>query len=750
MIGQTLSHYRILETLGIGGMGEVYRAEDTKLGRRVALKILPKAMAEDPERLERFQREAKVVASINHPNIVTIYSVEEADGLQFLTMELVEGEDLEISLPEDGLPLAKIFDIAIPLADALVAAHEKGIVHRDLKPANVMVTKDNRIKVLDFGLAKLGLQSPIPLSDEDETALAPTSSTLTGDGTIMGTAPYMAPEQLEGLPVDHRADIFSFGVLMYELASGRRPFEGTSSIATATSILRDTPQPISEIKRSLPRHFGRIIETCLEKNPEQRYQSAKDLRNALQSLRRETESGLSSGIQSELATPAELAARTEPDTPEPSRRSTKGILIGAAVVIALIGLFFVLRSRGSLGVESDRPDQPGVSAEALLLLEQSRNYSREGATLPKLELAEQTLRRAIELEPDNLYLKAELALLLAGMQEEYPQGERRDEAAALTEVVLSTDPQMAQAWLAKGELALLIEDGRGATEAGRKAIEIDPLDVRGHVMLGYGLLESGEKEEGLKQLRRAVEMDGGAISARYALATTLLRMGQLDEATVEFKRVLEYAPGHVSAMNNLANSYLYSGRYLEAVPLFHRALELEPDEIAATNLGTAYYYLDQMEESLAAYLKADEIDPGYPTTQNNIGDVYAKLGDAESARDWYLQAVASCDRRLAAGGDRSELLGLKALLLAKLDRFDEAIQTIEEVLGLTSNAMDQPELLYSAAQIYALAGKREGMLRYAEQSMAAGYPREEFRRAPEFAAFQDDPEFNRLMVSSFD
>ncbi len=750
MIGQTLSHYRILETLGIGGMGEVYRAEDTKLGRRVALKILPKAMAEDPERLERFQREAKVIASINHPNIVTLYSVEEADGLQFLTMELVEGEDLEISLPEEGLPLAKIFDIAIPLADALVAAHEKGIVHRDLKPANVMVTKDGRVKVLDFGLAKLGLESPIPLGEEDETALAPTSSTLTGDGTIMGTAPYMAPEQLEGLPVDHRADIFSFGVLMYELASGRRPFQGTSSIATATSILRDTPQPISEIKQSLPRHFGRIIETCLEKNPEQRYQSAKDLRNSLQSLRRETESGLSSGIHSELATPAELAARSEPVAQEPYRRSMKGLFIGAAVVIALIGLFFVLRSRGSLGVETDRPDQPEISAEALLLLEQSRSYARDGATLPKLKLAEQTLRRALEIEPDNPHLQAELAYLLASMQEEYPQEERRVEALELAEQALAVEPEASKAWLARGELSMLAGDGETAAEAAQQAIATDPAEIRAQVLLGQALLEQGRKEEGLDQLRRAVEMDGGVISAGYALGTAYLRMGQLDEATVLFKRVLEFAPGHISAMNNLANSYLYSGRYLEAVPLYRRALDLQPDEVAATNLGTAYYYLDQMEESLAAYLEAEKLEPGYPTTQNNIGDVYAKLDNEDAAREWYLKAIESCDRRLAAGGDQTELQGIRALLSAKVGNYDEAINGIEAVLSESASAASQPELLYSAAQIYALAGQRKAMLDYAERSMKAGYPREEFRRAPEFAAFQDDPDFNRLMVASFD
>ena len=744
MIGKTLSHYRIISTLGIGGMGEVYRAEDTKLGRRVALKLLPKAMAENPERLERFQREAKVVASINHPNIVTIYSVEEADGLQFLTMELVEGEDLEVSLPAEGFPLPKTFEIAIPLADALVAAHEKGIVHRDLKPANVMVTGDGRVKVLDFGLAKLGLESPVPLGDHDETALAPTSSTLTGDGTIMGTAPYMAPEQLEGLPVDHRADIFSFGVLLYEMASGRRPFEGTSSIAMASSILRDTPRPISEIKQNLPRHFGRIIDTCLEKSPEQRFQSAKDLRNALQSLRRETESGLSSEIHSELA------AQAEPAIPESSRRSMKGVAIGAAVVIALIAAFFLMRSSGLLDGGTTGPSQPQMSSEARLLLEQSRKYSQDGATLAKLELAEQTLRRAFALEPNNPFLQAELAHLLAIMQEEYPQSERRDEALELADKALAANPALAHAWLAKGELSMLEGDGEAAAEAAQQATAVDPSNVRGQVLLGQALLEQGRREEGLEALRQALELEGGAITAGYALGTALLRLGELDEAALEFKRVLDYAPGNVSTMNNLANVYLYSGRYLEAVPLYTRALDLQPDEIAATNLGTAYYYLDQMEESLAAYLKADELEPGYPTTQNNIGDVYAKLGDPKSARVWYLKGVESCDQRVAAGGDRLSLLGLKALLQAKVRLFEEAINGIEAVMSQTSSAADQPELLYSAAQIYALAGQRERMLEYAEQSMKAGYPREEFRRAPEFAAFHDDPELNRLMVASFD
>jgi serine/threonine protein kinase len=403
MIGKTLSHYHITTTIGIGGMGEVYRAEDTKLGRRVALKILPAKMAESPERLARFQREAKLIASLNHPNIVTLYSVEEADGVHFLTMELIEGEDLERLLTEDGLPLARVFEIAIPLADALVAAHERGIVHRDLKPANVMVTTDGRIKVLDFGLAKLGLESSDPSDDGIETALAHESETLTSDGTIMGTAPYMSPEQLEAQSVDHRADIFSFGVLLYEMAAGRRPFEGPSSIALASSILRDEPPPITDIKTTLPRHFGRIIETCLEKDPELRYQSAKDLRNALQSLRRETESGIASDLQSGIKAPSEPVSRPK------SRRTLIVSVVAVVAVVALIAAYFGLGSRFFNGSGSVESTQSALTSETQLLLDQSRSYTRDGAALPKLELAVQTLRRALELEPDSAYLQAEMA-----------------------------------------------------------------------------------------------------------------------------------------------------------------------------------------------------------------------------------------------------------------------------------------------------------------------------------------------------
>jgi len=284
MIGTTLAHYRITAALGAGGMGEVWRATDEKLGRDVALKVLPEEFAEDPQRLERFEREARAVASLNHPHIVTIYSVEDADGIRFLTMELVDGRTLDGMIPENGFDIESFFDLATPLAEAMSAAHDKSVIHRDLKPSNVMVDSDGRVKVMDFGLAKLQ-----ETGDSSDSSELPTEA-LTGVGIVVGTVPYMSPEQIEGKIVDHRTDVFSLGVLLYEMAIGERPFQGESSPALMSSILRDVPMPVVELRADLPRHLGRVIGRCLEKDRRDRYQTARDVFNELKALKRESSS----------------------------------------------------------------------------------------------------------------------------------------------------------------------------------------------------------------------------------------------------------------------------------------------------------------------------------------------------------------------------------------------------------------------------------------------------------------------------
>jgi serine/threonine protein kinase len=277
--GARFGPYEILSLIGTGGMGEVYRARDPRLNRAVAIEILPEHMAADPERRLRFEHEARSIAALSHPNIITIHSIEQADGILFLTMEFVEGKPLSDLIAKGGLPLDRMLGLAIPLADALSTAHLKGITHRDLKPANVMVAEDGRVKVLDFGLAKLIEPTP---AEVGTTHLA---ATQTGEGRVLGTVAFMSPEQAEGKRVDHRSDIFSLGVILYEMATGERPFKGDSSLSTITSILRDTPRPVTDLNHSLPRDLALIVRRCLAKDPEHRTQTAKDVLSQLADLK---------------------------------------------------------------------------------------------------------------------------------------------------------------------------------------------------------------------------------------------------------------------------------------------------------------------------------------------------------------------------------------------------------------------------------------------------------------------------------
>jgi TolB-like protein len=275
-VGDQLGAYRILSRLGAGGMGEVFRAADTRLGRDVALKLLPDDMAADPNRLARFQREARAAAALNHPNIVTVYSVEQAEGVHFLTMELVDGRPLHEMIPPDGMAAGHVVELACAMADAIGAAHDKDVVHRDLKPANIMITADGRVKLLDFGLAKM-----VRAVEPDEATRADVNQTQFG--VVMGTPSYMSPEQISGAAVDHRTDIFALGTVLYEMLTGARPFQGTTQMQLAASILRD-PMP-AIVKPGVPGALVDLIARCLAKNVHDRVSSARVLARELQLIR---------------------------------------------------------------------------------------------------------------------------------------------------------------------------------------------------------------------------------------------------------------------------------------------------------------------------------------------------------------------------------------------------------------------------------------------------------------------------------
>lgn len=396
--GTKLGPYAIQSPLGAGGMGEVYRATDTRLGRDVALKVLPAQMAHDAERLGRFRREAKTLAQLDHPNIVTIHSVEEADGVHFLTMQLVEGVPLDRLIPQGGQPVEQIVEIASALSDALAAAHEKGIIHRDLKPANVMISTEGRVKVLDFGLAK-----DIRAANSSDATM--TSDSRTQVGVVMGTPAYMSPEQVSGRPLDHRSDIFSLGVVLHEMATGRRPFEGGSSAELISSILRDTPPPVNELRPEVPADLARVIRRCLEKDPRHRLQTARDVSNEFRDLARTITRPMPVPTSTGPAAIAADSGAVHAEARNPYTQGVSGIkrhrIAGA---IAVIGLVI-----GSVGVAAylKRSNSGQIESIAVLPLENRSNkpdddYISDGIT----ESVNNSLARlpALAVTPHSLAL----------------------------------------------------------------------------------------------------------------------------------------------------------------------------------------------------------------------------------------------------------------------------------------------------------------------------------------------------------
>ncbi|HSB15623.1 MAG TPA: protein kinase, partial [Bryobacteraceae bacterium] len=329
MTGRTISHYQILDKLGEGGMGVVYRARDTHLDRFVAIKVLPSEKVADPERKRRFVQEAKAASALNHPNIITIYDIDQADGIDYIAMEYAAGKRLDRLIPRHGMPLSEALKCGVQIADALAAAHGAGIVHRDLKPGNVMVTDKSQVKVLDFGLAKL-TETGESGEDFETRTIRDEEGPRTGEGRILGTAAYMSPEQAQGKKVNARSDIFSFGSLLYEMVTGRRAFQGDSVVSTLAAIIKENPTPPSQVVEGLPKEVERLISRCLRKDPERRFQHMVDVKMALEELKEESDSGT-----------------LEPEGHAKAKLRRKLLWAAAAVgvaVLAMAGVWF-LRSR---------------------------------------------------------------------------------------------------------------------------------------------------------------------------------------------------------------------------------------------------------------------------------------------------------------------------------------------------------------------------------------------------------------------
>ena len=637
MIGKTLSHFEIVGELGTGGMSTVYRARDTKLGRDVALKVLPPEMASDSARVERFQREARAVAALNHPNIVVIHSVEEADGVHFLTMEVVEGRSLKQLISEEGVDLARFFDIGIPLADTLSAAHHKGITHRDLKTANIMVTEGGRPKVLDFGLAKVFETAEENVLDSEIVTQARTR-----EGVVMGTVPYMSPEQVQAQRIDHRTDIFSFGIILYEMASGRRPFHGNSGAALISSILRDRPRSVHEINRDLPEALSRIIDRCLEKNVEERFQTAREVRDQLDQLEA---LGRGSAIPPEAPRVREsdalwiavlpfANASTDPELASFADGLAEDIITGLSrfSYLSVVSRNSTLRYRDQ-GVDAR---QVGEALGARYVMEGgvrkagttvrvnvqlvdahtganlwAETYDRNLETGGIFEAQDAIRDRVVatvadgygvlvrsmaaniqdrpdeELSASNwlarlfayrqLATPDEHAALRDGLERAVAREPRNADAAAERAVEIDPTNQLGHQVLAQAQF--FRRDLKAFRPTAERAMSLNPLDGNTHGILGVMIVHTGEFERGASITRRAMELNPHhADWYHFGPLWEHFHNNEYERALESISRV--NLPGFFWKPLAVASVCGHMGRHAEAEAAVRDLLELDPDFVA--------------------------------------------------------------------------------------------------------------------------------------------------------------------------
>jgi serine/threonine protein kinase/TolB-like protein/cytochrome c-type biogenesis protein CcmH/NrfG len=664
-----LAHYRINRQIGEGGMGAVYRAEDTKLRRTVALKVLPAEMAANSDRLARFQREARAVAALNHPHIVTLFSVEEDRGTHFLTMELVEGESLDCGLPPDGLPLAQVFDIGVALADALVAAHEKGIVHRDLKPANVMVTKDKRIKVLDFGLAKLVAKSDPPGAAGGAGGVTPTSAptvthgrddSLTATGMMMGTLPYMSPEQLSGESVDTRTDIFSLGVVLYELATGRRPFRGKNTPETISAIMRDAPQPVAEARQDAPRQLGRIIDHCLKKMPRDRFQTALDVFNELRDLRKEAAPGTALS-DAEGTTPASGKDSFPPastpsgvQTGAAGSRLWPGAIAGAAAVVALVAAFWLGTRKGDETAPSGDAAGGGHPTSAVAVPE-----THSIAVLPFADMSP---------NKDQEYFSDGISEELLNLLAKIPQLRVTSRSSAFS---------------FKGQDLEMSEIARRLNVA--HILEGSVRKADNQVRITAQLIEAGSDTQLWSETYSRTLDDIFAIQHDIAtdvvtqLKVTLLGETPRARETDPEAYALYLEARHLSRLRKTAEGYE------KAMELYQQAVGIDPDYAAAWD-GLATVYINQAGSGLRpldegyrlareAIRKALAIDPDFAQGHSSLGWM-AMFYDGDLAT-----AARHYERALELDPSNSQIVRGAAVLATSLGRLDQAIALGEYVVA---------------------------------------------------------------------